>query len=190
MRVASRRWLGVVVWISALAALAFFAIRSLSISTDLRSFMPPPQTADQKLLMDQIGEGPGTRLLLLSIEGAAPETLVALSNGLADALRHDAHFEQVLNGAFDVASLDPKWLPYRYLLSPTLDRHALDACSSCGRRDIAVVGFEQGLQVAAIELVHELLLRDLEGHVDIDVREAGPWVFWWGFERGLRVVGE
>jgi predicted exporter len=127
MRVASRRWLGVVVWIVALAALAFFAVRSLSISTDLRSFMPPPQTADQKLLMDQIGEGPGTRLLLLSIDGAPPETLVALSNGFTEALRRDAHFEQVLNGAFDVGSLDPKWLPYRYLLSPTLDRHSLDA---------------------------------------------------------------
>ncbi len=122
-----RRWLIVGAWILALAALAFFAVRSLTISTDLRSFMPPAKTADQKLLMDQIGEGPGTRLLLLAIDGAPPETLAALSKGLADALRKDPHFEQVLNGAFDPASLDPKWLPYRYLLSPTLDHHALDA---------------------------------------------------------------
>jgi predicted exporter len=123
----TRRWLIVGAWILALAALAFFAIRSLTISTDLRSFMPPPKTADQKLLMDQIGEGPGTRLLLLAIDGAPPETLAALSKGLAGALRNDERFEQVLNGAFDPAALDSKWLPYRYLLSPTLDRHALDA---------------------------------------------------------------
>jgi predicted exporter len=123
----ARRWLLVAAWIAALAALAFFAIRSLGISTDLRSFMPPPETADQKLLMDQIGEGPGTRLLLLAIDGASPETLASLSKGLAQALRKDPRFEQVLNGAFDPTALDPKWLPYRYLLSPTLDEHALDA---------------------------------------------------------------
>jgi predicted exporter len=123
----ARRWLLVAAWIAALAALAFFAIRSLTVSTDLRSFMPPPETADQKLLMDQIGEGPGTRLLLLSIDGAPPETLASLSKALAEALRNDPRFEQVLNGAFDPSALDPKWLPYRYLLSPTLDRHALDA---------------------------------------------------------------
>ncbi|HVV98483.1 MAG TPA: MMPL family transporter, partial [Rhodanobacteraceae bacterium] len=122
-----RRWLLVAAWIAALAVLAFFAIRSLRISTDLRSFMPPPETADQKLLMDQIGEGPGTRLLLLAIDGAPPETLASLSKGLAETLRKDPQFEQILNGAFDPSALDPKWLPYRYLLSPTLDHHALDA---------------------------------------------------------------
>ncbi len=121
MRTDLRRWLGVAVWLLALGALGFFAVRSLRISTDLRSFMPPPQTADQKLLMDQIGEGPGTRLLLLSIEGAKTDSLAALSRGLADALRSDAHFGQVVNGAFDFAALDTTWLPYRYLLSPTLN---------------------------------------------------------------------
>lgn len=94
MRADSRRWLLVLVWILALAVLGFFAIGSLTIGTDLRSFMPPPETPDQKLLMDQIGEGPGTRLLLLSIDGAPPDELAALSRGLADALRGDAHFRR------------------------------------------------------------------------------------------------
>lgn len=123
----SRRILLIVMWILALAVVGFFAIRSLRIGTDLRSFMPPPETADQKLLMDQIGEGPGTRLLLLSIEGAEPERLAALSRALAAALQKDEHFEQVINGAFDPSALDEKLLPYRYLLSPTLDTHAFDA---------------------------------------------------------------
>ncbi|MEP7042367.1 MAG: MMPL family transporter [Dokdonella sp.] len=114
-------------WLLALVALATFAIQHLHISTDLRSFMPPPQTADQKLLMDQIGEGPGSRLLLLAIDGAPEPTLAELSHGLADALRQDARFEQIVNGVFDPAALDDQLLPYRYLLSPTLDTHALDA---------------------------------------------------------------
>ena len=123
----SARWILLALWLLALAALAAFALTRLRISTDLRSFMPPPASADQKLLMEQIGEGPGSRLLLLSIEGGEEATLAELSRGLAAALREDAHFEQVINGAFDPSALDEQLLPYRYLLSPTLDRYTLDA---------------------------------------------------------------
>jgi len=55
----------------------------LVVSGDLRDFMPPPTNADQKLLLDEIGEGPASRLLLIAIGGAAPKRLVALSGGLA-----------------------------------------------------------------------------------------------------------
>jgi len=116
-----------VAWLAALAVLAAFALHSLRIGTDLRSFMPPPRTPDQKLLMEQIGEGPGTRLLLLSIDGAPEARLAGLSRGLVAKLRDDAHFELAINGAFDASALDEKLLPYRWLLSPTLDAHALDA---------------------------------------------------------------
>jgi predicted exporter len=114
-------------WLLALAALAAFALHGLRIGSDLRSFMPPPQTPDQKLLMEQIGEGPGARLLLLAIDGAPEAQLAELSRGLAAALQDDARFERVLNGAFDPAALDPALLPYRWLLAPTLDAHTLDA---------------------------------------------------------------
>jgi predicted exporter len=123
----SARWSLLGAWLLALAALAAFAFHSLRISTDLRSFMPPPQTADQQLLMEQIGEGPGSRLLLLAIEGAPETRLAELSRGLVAALHADAHFEQAINGAFDPSPLDERLLPYRLLLSPTLDTHALDA---------------------------------------------------------------
>ena len=116
-----------VIWLLALVGVGVFAIQHLRISTDLRSFMPPPQTPDQKLLMDQIGEGPGSRLLLVSINDGSEADLAELSRGLAAKLHDDPHFENVINGAFDPASLDPHWLPYRYLLSPTLDHHTLDA---------------------------------------------------------------
>jgi len=143
-------------WLLALTALGFFALRSLTISTDLRSFMPPPQTPDQKLLMDQIGEGPGTRLLLLAIDGAPPETLAELSRALAPALRADAHFEQVINGAFDPASLDEKLLPYRYLLSPTLDKHNLDAANLADQLQQRV----EDLASPAATLLKPILPRD------------------------------
>jgi predicted exporter len=147
-------------WLLALAGLGWLVSQRLHVSTDLRSFMPAPTTPDQRLLMEQVGDGPGSRLLLLSIShscasgncplpcsdsgvpavacvrGTGPSTaggdesdaqLAALSQGLADALQQDRRYSQVLNGSFDLAALDPQLLPYRYLLSPTLDTQPLDA---------------------------------------------------------------
>jgi len=169
-------------WLLALAALGWTVGRRLHVTTDLRSFMPAPTTPDQRLLMDQVGEGPGSRLLLLAISrprpspGSAASTgaggigpsmaggrscasgncslhcpdagvpavactrdtkpsmagadadaaLAALSKGLAAALARDPRYSQVLNGSFDPGALDPGLLPYRYLLSPTLDTQSLD----------------------------------------------------------------
>ncbi|KQZ68078.1 xanthomonadin transporter [Rhodanobacter sp. Root561] len=115
-----------VVWLLSLAALGWMVAQRLKISTDLRSFMPAPTTPDQRLLMEQVGEGPGSRLLLLSISGASDEKLAALSQGLFAALKKDPRYSQVVNGSFDLGALDSSLLPYRFLLSPTLDTQPLD----------------------------------------------------------------
>jgi predicted exporter len=113
-------------WLLALAGLGGLVAQRLQLSTDLRDFMPAPTTPDQRLLMEQVGEGPGSRLLLLAIGGKPDAELGALSQGLAAALRKDARYTQVINGSFDLAALDEHLLPYRYLLSPTLDSERLD----------------------------------------------------------------
>jgi predicted exporter len=119
--------LGILVaWLAALAALGAIVATQLKVGTDLRSFMPAPTTPDQKLLMDQVGEGPGSRLLLVAIDGGDDATKAALSRGLAAALRKEAAFTQVVNGDFDLGMLDTRLMPYRFLLSPTLDTQALD----------------------------------------------------------------
>ena len=158
MRAGARATL-LVLWLLSLAGLGWMISQRLKISTDLRSFMPAPTTPDQRLLMEQVGDGPGSRLLLLSVgrscasgncslhcsdsgipavacargagpsmagAGAPDEQLAALSQGLARALKSDPRYSQVLNGQFDLTALDPQLLPYRYLLSPTLDTQALD----------------------------------------------------------------
>ncbi|WP_267225418.1 MMPL family transporter [Dyella silvae] len=116
-----------VLWLATLALLAVFVLQNLRVSTDLRSFMPAPTTPDQQLLMEQVGEGPGSRLLLLAISGKPDEQLASLSQQLAASLRKDDSYTQVLNGSFDITALDSSLLPYRYLLSPTLDHQRLDA---------------------------------------------------------------
>jgi predicted exporter len=121
-----RRFALLIGWVVVLVAVAAYTAHTLRISTDLRSFMPPAQTADQKLLMEQIGEGPGSRLLLLAISGVDDERLADLSRRFSAALRKDPHFAQVVNGEFDAGLLDETLLPYRYLLTPSFDEEPLD----------------------------------------------------------------
>jgi predicted exporter len=115
------------VWLALIAAVGWGVARHLQISSDLRDFVPPARTADQKLLLDEIGKGPGSRLLLLAISGAPQDRLAALSRGLQDALSHERAFAQVVNGGNDLAEIASDLLPYRYLLSSTLDAHRFDA---------------------------------------------------------------
>lgn len=124
---AARRFGVAALWLAAVVALALLVRAELTVSNDLRSFMPPARTPEQKLLLEEIGSGPASRLLLVALSGAPAERLAALSHGLAAALHGDARFDQVLNGEADLGALDPKLLPYRYLLSPTLDHANFDA---------------------------------------------------------------
>ena len=117
-------------WLATLAALGWAVAMHLRVETDLRAFLPPPRTPVQRLLLDQIGKGPGSRLLLLAIRGAPATDLARLSQGLAAALTHDPQFVLVANGSEDLlATLDPALLPYRYLLTPRFDVQPLDAAT-------------------------------------------------------------
>ncbi len=124
---AYRRGALIVVWWILIAAAAVAVSHIMQVSGDLRSFMPPAQTDDQQLLMDEIGNGPASQLLLVAIGNAPQEKLAALSSALAKRLRDDGNFSRVLNGENLDAQPDTTLLPYRYLLSPTLDTQTFDA---------------------------------------------------------------
>jgi predicted exporter len=114
-------------WLGILAALGGFVRGQLQIGSDLRLFMPAPQTPEQHLLIEEIGEGPGSRLLLLAIEGDDIEALAETSSLLRETLSEDAAIRQVANGAGELEAIPEALLAYRYLLSPTLDDTDLDA---------------------------------------------------------------
>jgi predicted exporter len=116
-----------IAWIAVIALLGWYIQSSLTISGDLRLFMPSPKTHTEKLLLEEIGESPASRLLLISLEGAEPEALAESSQAFAAALRDDPHFGLVSNGATSLDAIPDSLLPYRYLLSPTLDSAKLDA---------------------------------------------------------------
>lgn len=114
------------VWIAALAGLGLFAARELRLGADLRLFLPNASTPEQALLLEEIGEGPAARVLVLALSGGTQEELADASRVLADALRADPRFRFIANGERSLDALPPALLPYRYLLSDSLEANALD----------------------------------------------------------------
>ena len=115
------------VWIVLLAGLTWFVQRQLQIGTDLRLFLPSPTTPEQQLLLEEIGEGPASRVMVIALEGAAPEHLADSSRSLVERLQTSRYFRLVSNGEVSLDSVPEELLSYRYLLSPTLDERPLDA---------------------------------------------------------------
>jgi predicted exporter len=115
------------IWIAALATLGWVVQRQLTIGADLRLFLPRPTTPEQQLLLEEIGEGPAARVLVVALSGAEPQALADVSRTLAEALRQSERFRFVTNGELSLDALPESLLPYRYLLSPTLDTQPLDA---------------------------------------------------------------
>jgi len=158
----TRRLALALLWLVLLAVLALFVAPRLQLSGDLRKFMPAPQTPAQKLLIDELGEGPGSRLLLVALSGESPETLAAQSQALRERLIAtrigvDAPFKLVANGAdLGLDAIPPRLRPYRYLLSPTLDTQRFDAAFLRSELDARV----QDLGSPAAAMIEPLLPSD------------------------------
>src|SRR5688572_2982136 len=146
----------VLAWLAALALLGLWTKSQLVIGTDLRLFMPTPQTPAQHLLLEEIGEGPGSRLLLLAIEGDTETARAETSRALADALRGDPAFRFVANGETGIESIPETLLAYRYLLSPTLDSQRFDEAFLRRALELRV----QDLSSPASGLIEPWLARD------------------------------
>ncbi len=150
------RWTIALLWLACLAALGTWVAATLRIGTDLRLFMPAAQTASERLLLDELGEGPGSRLLLLAIEGDHSDALAQTSRALVEALAGDPHFRLLGNGEDPASAIDESLLPYRYLLGSGFDRQPLDAASLRAALDARL----RDLASPAAALVEPWLARD------------------------------
>ncbi|GMQ76672.1 MAG: MMPL family transporter [Gammaproteobacteria bacterium] len=108
-------------WLAGLAAALAWALFQTSVRNDMISFMPRAATSVQRLLMNELREGPLARLTLITLGGASPERLAQLSKKVAARLRAGGLFVRVANGEqlFDDAERE-RLFAYRYLLSPTV----------------------------------------------------------------------
>ncbi|GAB3382267.1 MMPL family transporter [Lysobacter fragariae] len=144
-------------WLVLLALGGWAISRHLALSGDLRKFMPAARTPAQKLLIDELGEGPGSRLLLVALSGDKAETLAAQSMALHDALATQDTFKLVANGGQTGLDAFPERLrPYRYLLSSTLDTQPFDRAFLADE----LAQREQDLGSPASGLIEPLLPND------------------------------
>jgi predicted exporter len=108
-------------WLAGIAA-SLWVVAHAHYITDLSAFLPAKPTHLQKLMVDQLRDGPASRLLLIALEGGDPETRARVSLGMARRLRDDAAFSRVENGEALTASRDRDFLfVHRYLLSDAVD---------------------------------------------------------------------
>jgi predicted exporter len=133
------------VWVAVLVGAGAFVDRHLHVSSDLRLFLPAPVTPAQRLLLDAIGNGPASRLLVIALEGDEPATLAETSRALVEALRDNERFAFVTNGDVALDAVPDDLLPYRYLLSRddgtrALDRAHLRAALEARAQDLASPG--------------------------------------------------
>jgi predicted exporter len=115
-----RRWI-LSLWLAAIAA-AIAVVAHTRFITDLSAFLPAHPTAAEQLLVDQLTDGPASRLILISLEKGNPALRAHVSAAMARQLRTDARFSHVENGESVTADQDREFLfKHRYLLSDAIN---------------------------------------------------------------------
>jgi predicted exporter len=108
------------VWLCCLALAAVIVARARYI-TDLSAFLPAKPTPTQQLLVDQLRDGPASRLILIALERGDAAARAAVSAAMGSRLRRDPQFSSVNNGEPVTAERDREFLfRHRYLLSDTV----------------------------------------------------------------------
>jgi predicted exporter len=116
-----------ILWLGCIVAASIVVARAHYIA-DLSAFLPSNPTPIQQLLVDQLRDGPASRLILIAIEGGDAAARARVSAAMADRLRKDTQFTSVNNGAADAERSDREFLfQHRYLLSESVNASRFSA---------------------------------------------------------------
>jgi predicted exporter len=112
-----RAALPIAVW-SIGVALALVIVARTSVRSDLSAFLPAHPTEAQQLLVDQLRDGPASRMILCAIHGGDAGLRARISAAVAARLRKDPQFVTIANGEDLAAERDRRFLfENRYRLS-------------------------------------------------------------------------
>jgi len=144
--------LAAALWLTSCAAAAVIVARAHYVA-DLSAFLPEQPTAAQRLLVDQLREGPASRVILAAISGADGPTRAALSLAMTRRLHANPAFLQVQDGAAAETDRDGAFLlEHRYQLSPgvTPQRFTADGLRAAIGATIEELSGSAGLLLAPI----------------------------------------
>jgi predicted exporter len=128
MSAVASRWV-LAAWLAFVLGCVFVVSR-ITITTDVSALLPRSPAPAQQILVQQLREGVVSRLVLIGLEGAAPDALAGLSGRLAAALRARDDFAFVENGDDAGAAADREFLwRNRYLLSAAVTPQRFSAGS-------------------------------------------------------------
>ena len=161
-------WLGCIALASIIVARAHYV-------ADLSAFLPAKPTPRQQLLVDQLREGPASRLILIAFEQGDAAARAAVSVAAARRLRLDPQFSGVNNGEPVSEQRDREFLlKHRYLLSDTVTAARFSATGL----HAAIVDTIDSLASSAGLLLKSLLPSDPTGELphilDQFQRNAAP----------------
>ena len=178
-------------WSACMIMAAVVVVRAHYV-TDLSAFLPRTPTPSQQFLVDQLRDGPASRLILIAIEGADEDTRATLSRNLAATLRRDPRFTRVENGEPGSEDSDREFLfAHRYLLSDQVDaqRFAAAGLHAAITDSLAGLASTTGLLFKSLlprdptgELLH--VVDRLSGRAAPETRDGG-----WVSPGGTRALG-
>ena len=164
-------------WLAAIAVAVVVLLTRLQLSFDLSAFFPRHSTLAHEVLIEQVRNGPASRLLVVGVGGGEPGDAVDAGRQLRQTLADDPTFASVLNGEFDEQSADvPFPVSGYYLLMEDLDfsADALRGALQERLRDLAFGGGAELLQLvsrdpylATVDVLESLSPAELSGE---------PWV--------------
>jgi predicted exporter len=149
-------------WLIAVLACTLIIART-EFTADMSAFLPRTPTPVQQILVQQLRDGVVSRLILIAIEGAAPEVLAQTSKRFAAELRQQtAVFAAVNNGEELALNKDREFLfRHRYLLSPAVSagHFSSAALRSALEEDLQLLSSPAG------SLLGKILPRDPTGEM-------------------------
>ncbi len=111
----------IIIWIGILIITTLIIIFRARVETDISFFLPRSSLPEEQFLINQFRQGPGSKLLILSLQGDESKTLAEVSKALTQKLKNDRAFIKVVNSDEAITPQMEQFLfSNRYLLSPTL----------------------------------------------------------------------
>ncbi|MDH3510046.1 MAG: MMPL family transporter [Gammaproteobacteria bacterium] len=90
------------IWIAVALISAWVIWSRLVLTVDLAFFLPGPSTEEEQVLMDRLGQGPGSQLLFITVHGSDKTELRNKSSHMKAALADSGLFSSVLNGQEEI----------------------------------------------------------------------------------------